>query len=87
MRRYFAIAPVMADIRYDKGLHAVAYRVLSGGDAPKMNWAILDVAATYCKPRQPACPSCPLKRSCAHARSGVVSPSVQGKLSLKGRST
>lgn len=76
LRRYFAITPVMADIRYDKALHAVAYRVLAGGDAIKVNWAVLDVAAMYCKPRQPACPSCPLRRSCAHARSGAVSPSA-----------
>ncbi|CAJ0691515.1 hypothetical protein [Ralstonia holmesii] len=77
LRRYFAIESVKADIRYDKALHAVAYRVLSGGNAIKANWAMLDVAAMYCKHRNPACQSCPLRRSCAHARSVAVSPATQ----------
>lgn len=73
LRRYFVIHPEKADIRYDKALHAVAYRVLAKGSAIELNWAILDLAARYCKPRQPECPDCPLKRSCMYGRS-VVRP-------------
>lgn len=73
LRRYFTLTPEMADIRYDKEVHAMAYRVLGAGNAVHLNWAMLDVAALYCKPRQPNCPACPLRRSCAHARSSLVS--------------
>lgn len=69
LRRYFVIHPEKADIRYDKALHAVAYRVLAKGRATELNWAMLDIAASYCKPRQPECPDCPLRRSCMHGRS------------------
>ena len=69
LRRYFVILPEKADIRFDQALHTVAYRVLANGLAIELNWAMLDIAATYCKPRQPICPDCPLRRSCAHARS------------------
>lgn len=73
LRRYFVIHPEKADIRYDKALHAVAYRVLAKGSAIELNWAILDISARYCKPRQPICPDCPLRRSCMHGRSVVGS--------------
>lgn len=73
LRRYFTITPEMADIRYDKKLHEVAYRVLAAGNATHLNWAMLDLAALYCKPRQPVCLACPLRRACAHARSSGLS--------------
>lgn len=73
LRRYFTVTPEMADIRYDKKLHAVAYKVLAAGNAIYLIWAMLDVAALYCKPRQPVCVACPLRRNCAHARSSGVS--------------
>jgi A/G-specific adenine glycosylase len=73
LRRYFTIDPEMADIRYDRKLHAVAHRVLAVGNATHLNWAMLDVAALYCKPKQPICLACPLRRNCAHARSSGVS--------------
>jgi A/G-specific adenine glycosylase len=76
LRRYFTINPEMADIRYDRKLHAVAYRVLAAGNASHMNWAMLDVAALYCKPRQPVCLVCPLRRNCVHARSSEVPSGV-----------
>lgn len=69
LRRYFAMIPEKVDIRYDAPLHALAYRVLRRGNAVTLNWAILDIAAYFCTPHTPKCPECPLKRSCAHARS------------------
>lgn len=74
LRRYFTIVPEKADFRYDAALHAVAYRVLRRGEAVTLNWAILDIAACFCKPQNPKCPECPLKRSCAHGRSAVKLP-------------
>ena len=74
LRRYFAMLPEKVDIRYDAALHAVAYRVLRSGDAVTLNWAILDIAACFCRPQTPKCPECPLKRSCAHASSAARSP-------------
>lgn len=71
LRRYFAMLPEKVDIRYDTALHALAYRVLQRDDAVTLNWAILDIAAYFCRPQTPTCPECPLKLSCAYARSGV----------------
>ncbi len=30
-------------------------------------WAVMDLSATTCTPREPRCPSCPLRRDCATA--------------------
>ncbi len=69
LRRYFFIRPEKADIRYDKALHAVANRILAKGRAIELNWAMLDIAASYCIPWEPMCTNCPLSRSCMHSRS------------------
>lgn len=76
LRRHFVILPEKADIRYDTALHTVAYQVLRKGDTVILNWAMLDIAARYCMPRTPKCSDCPLKRSCAHARSFAKSSAV-----------
>ncbi|SEO88415.1 endonuclease III [Nitrosovibrio sp. Nv6] len=68
LRRYFFIRPVKADIRYDRALHAAAYRILASGHAIELNWAMLDIAASYCKSRKPLCVNCPLRQSCMHYR-------------------
>lgn len=55
-----------ADIRYDEYLQTLSRAVLSDGDARSTNWAILDLAAVVCRPRQPRCELCPLAERCRY---------------------
>lgn len=64
LRRYFAITPEKADIRYDKSLQAVAHLVLEQGDPIALNWAMLDFAALQCRKNAEGCASCALKAGC-----------------------
>lgn len=54
----------MADIRYDPYLQALAKKVVDHPESKRINWAILDFAATVCKARSPLHESCPLKLKC-----------------------
>jgi len=58
----------MVDIRYDPYLQILARRVVGKGNPVKLNWAILDLAAMICTPRDPKCPQCPLVSTCKFAR-------------------
>lgn len=64
LRRYFGLSPQKADIRYDKVLHLTASLVLTWQDPVEVNWAMLDLAATICRPRIPKCSNCPLLGGC-----------------------
>ena len=45
---------------------------LLGGYAPARSWwAVIDLAATTCTPKSPACPTCPLRPWCATARAAL----------------
>jgi A/G-specific adenine glycosylase len=66
LERYFG-PRTRLDIRDDPYLHALAQRVVRGRCALQLNWAILDLAARVCKPRNPNCSACPLSEKCQHA--------------------
>ncbi len=65
LERYFGPRD-LADIRYDPYLQDLASRVVQDTDPKMINWAILDLAATICKIRNPACIKCPLKHGCRY---------------------
>jgi A/G-specific adenine glycosylase len=54
----------LSDIRYDPYLQDLALKVVSCQSAKKINWAILDLAATICLIRNPRCSICPLSNIC-----------------------
>ena len=60
----------LADIRYDPFLQDLARRVVTGERTRELNWAILDLGALVCTPRNPRCEQCPHRRVCGHARRG-----------------
>ena len=69
VRRAFE-GPWMADYRYDPRLQAIAMAVVLGADDPKVvNWSVLDLAASICKPRRPSCGACPIMQECRTGRS------------------
>lgn len=57
----------LVDIRYDLRLQGLARLVVRSRDPTRMNWAILDVAAQYCKLSLPKCVECPLSGRCRSA--------------------
>jgi len=60
----------MSDYRYDRRLQGLAQAVVDGAsDSRAVNWAVLDLGATVCKPRNPACARCPLRSACDWANS------------------
>lgn len=58
----------LADIRYDPYLQKLARMVVRCKTPAKVNWAILDLAATTCLIRRPRCDDCPLASICMTAR-------------------
>jgi len=66
IERYFR-PRILADIRYDPWLQEIAACLVRTSREPvKLNWAILDLGAMICLPKNPRCGACPLKRGCAH---------------------
>jgi A/G-specific adenine glycosylase len=57
----------MADIRYDPYLQSLTRQILAKGDAARLNWAMLDLAALLCVQRDPYCVACPLREGCRYA--------------------
>jgi len=64
LERYFGQDRALVDIRYDPYLQQLARKVVESGDHKRINWAMLDVAAEYCRPRIPSCTDCPLNSKC-----------------------
>jgi A/G-specific adenine glycosylase len=71
LERFFG-PRLMADIRYDPYLQALAKEVVSCDDAIRVNWAVLDLAALVCRLRNPNCGHCPLTSRCQFA--GDINP-------------
>jgi len=63
LERYFGPRRLV-DIRYDPYLQELARSVVAGNDAIDVNWALLDLGAMVCRPRDPLCEICPVARGC-----------------------
>lgn len=55
----------LADIRHDPWLQEAAWYLVGQGEPREINWAILDLGAVICAPRNPKCSICPLGRGCS----------------------
>ena len=58
----------LADIRYDPWLQELARKVVRCKAPARLNWAILDLAATTCLASNPRCSECPLASLCKFAQ-------------------
>jgi A/G-specific adenine glycosylase len=67
LERYFGKRK-KADIRDDEYLQKLAHRVVNCSNPTILNWAILDLGALVCKPKNPACIICPLRLTCKIAK-------------------
>jgi A/G-specific adenine glycosylase len=54
----------LSDIRYDPYLQDLALNLVCCQSSKKINWAILDLAATICLIKNPRCNECPLSKIC-----------------------
>jgi A/G-specific adenine glycosylase len=59
----------LVDIRDDPHLQSVSRAIVRGKYAPKLNWAILDLASTVCTIKNPRCEQCPLRQHCRYVAS------------------
>jgi A/G-specific adenine glycosylase len=65
-RRYFG-SEARVEPSEDVGLWELVARVVPAHRARDVNWAVLDIAATVCLPRNPRCATCPLEPRCRWA--------------------
>lgn len=70
-----------ADIRYDPYLQQLAKKIVDHRESKKINWAILDFAASVCKARTPLHEHCPLRNHCRYFKSQVTSKSTSSSSS------
>lgn len=63
IERYFG-PRALVDIRHDPYLQRLARDLVRCDSARLVNWAILDLGALVCVPRNPRCEECPLRRGC-----------------------
>ena len=70
LRRVFAVRARGGKGRLQQRLWEVAEQVTPPGYADLFNQAIMDLGATVCRPRNPACPDCPLRFDCRRFLAG-----------------
>ena len=69
LARFFAIDQPLRASHTERLLQELASAHLPRGRASEYNQALMDLGATLCTPRKPACPKCPLADHClAHQR-------------------
>ncbi len=68
LARLFAITATPARTR--SRVQQIAAHLAAGTRAGEVNQALMDLGATVCRPRQPGCERCPLRRRCAARRQG-----------------
>jgi A/G-specific adenine glycosylase len=70
LTRVFAVSDDVTRGTTKRHLQALADRLLDPAHPGRWNEAIMELGATVCTPRNPACPACPLRPVCAAAAAG-----------------
>jgi A/G-specific adenine glycosylase len=65
--------------RSDAAYYNLAEELLDRSAPGDWNQALMELGATICKPRQPACPACPLRRTCRARAEGVQEDLPEGR--------
>lgn len=73
MARLFDVSQPSNSAQGERRLRQLATENLPPAHAGDYNQAMMDLGATFCKPRQPACPTCPLTDLCLAYARGVQS--------------
>ena len=69
-RRYFGARPA----RPPTAVAAQAYAQAPRGEWHRLNWAVLDLAASTCLPKRPLCAACPLSGRCSWVKTASSAP-------------
>ncbi len=87
LARYFNNSTAIDSIIGKKLFTTLAQTLLDKKQPGTYNQAIMDFGATVCKPQQPLCNSCPLKKNCAAFIIGAVNqlPVKDKKITVKNR--
>jgi A/G-specific adenine glycosylase len=67
LRRVFGVRPHASKSRLHNRLWQIAENVTPAGKADRFNQAIMDLGATICRARVPACERCPVRTPCRSA--------------------
>jgi A/G-specific adenine glycosylase len=65
--RVFGITLKSGEPRKSALIRSIGQQVIDGAQPRRVNWALLDLGATVCRPR-PRCHECPLQERCWHAK-------------------
>jgi A/G-specific adenine glycosylase len=80
LARLFGVDDDVKSTRGNKAVWAIAERELHREDAGAWNQALMELGATVCTPKSPACEACPVRRPCrAFAEGRVDELPVVGK--------
>ncbi len=64
LARYFGIDTPIDSTKGKKMFFTLADQLLEAKQAADYNQAIMDFGATFCTPKSPSCPTCPMKKHC-----------------------
>jgi A/G-specific adenine glycosylase len=67
IERLFGLKPI-GEARRDLRFRRAAQRLVPKRKARELNWAIIDLAAIICTPKNPKCDKCPLEEVCLYKR-------------------
>lgn len=70
LARVFALPGRADDAALVRDVRTQAQILVDCGQPGEINQALMDIGATLCRPNNPVCPNCPLRRSCRAFREG-----------------
>lgn len=82
LARYFGIAESIDETRTKKQIAELAQEVLATDRAGDHNEAMMELGATVCTPKRPACKECPLQQSCV-----ALHQNIQSELPVRTKKT
>ena len=87
LSRYFGISTYIDSSEGKKYFNELAQALLLKSDPARYNQALMDFGATICKPQQPSCTICPLKKHCIAFKQNAVTdyPQKLKKIQKKNR--
>ena len=71
LTRVLAFEGDLAEARHERALWSEATALLPARDIERYTQGLMDLGATVCAARAPACPRCPVRADCAAAASGM----------------
>ncbi len=71
LARYFDVNEDARSAMGERILWKLAAQHVPHGKAGEYNQALMDLGATICTPKSPACPDCPLEKSCQARKAGL----------------